>query len=176
MRIFAAALLAALSAHAEAAIGYRNFSPPGGGYAVEYPADWKLSYGLQAIGLQAPGKEGALAKIYLELYPLGKGSPATPEKFVDQLLKKSGSLKKVESRSETKVAGKTAQRLVLVETRPLKGDYGQVLPGPMKEVYLLIPAAKKYYVLRLEGIGKAFEKSLPEFERMAGSLQLMALK
>ena len=157
----------------QAAISYSTFAHPKGDYVIQYPSDWKRVFGIQSLGLKPQGADSSKAKISLELYPSGKKSPKTPKAFIAELLKQSKGVKKLETRGKITVAGKNAERLSLIETVPLKGEYGQILPGPMKEIYVIVRfGKKKYYVLKLEGIGNAFQNVLPEFERIVQTIKL----
>lgn len=167
------ALAASLTGAARAAaIGYTHFAHPKGDYAIDYPSDWKRSLGLQAVSLRPPGRLGTGTGVALERYPFGKDSPKTPEAFVAEL--KADTIKKVESEKQVEVAGRKAARLALTVTAELKGDFGQKLAGPRREVYVVLPASSdgSYFVLRLAGVGAAFDAALPEFDRIAAKLVL----
>lgn len=168
---WALAVLLGAPIAASGAIAYSQFKHPAGDYSLEYPAHWKTFPGLQALGLRPPGKRGADVRVTFELYPIGRKSPQTSAAFIDDLLKAAKGLKKLESRKTLTVAGKPAQRLALTETVALPGEYGQTLPGPIREIYLVIDLKEEYYVLKLAGLGEAFETARPEFERIAESLK-----
>ena len=159
------------AACAWAAIGYSKFVHPKGDYAVEYPSNWKKSYGLQALRLTPPGREGERVKLTIERYPLGKNSPATPEAFAKDLMDQVPGIKKLDSDTAEELGGRKARKLAFTETADLRGKTGDKLPGPMKEIYLLVPVANSYYVLKLAGIGEAFQKALPEFEHLVKTAQ-----
>ncbi|MBI3553234.1 MAG: hypothetical protein HY077_12130 [Elusimicrobia bacterium] len=170
----ALALLACLqlSAPARGAIAYTRFAHPKGEYAIEYPSDWKRSLGLQAVSLRPPGRDGVGTGVALERYPFGKDSPKDPDAFVAAL--KADTIKKIDSEKLVEAAGRKARRLALTVTAELKGQYGQKLAGPRREVYIVFSPSRdgSFYVLRLAGVGKAFEAALPEFDRVAGKLVL----
>jgi hypothetical protein len=173
MRTAFAVLAAALcTASARAAISYTHFAHPKGDYALDYPSDWKRSLGLQAVSLRPPGRAGVGTGVALERYPFGKDSPKTPAAFIAGL--KEDTIKKVLSDQETTVAGRASRRIALEVTAELKGEYGQKLAGPRREVYIVMPAASdgSYYVLRLAGVGRSFEQALPEFDLIAKKLVL----
>ena len=154
------------------AVGYSRFSHPKGDYVVDYPADWKQSIGLQSLRLRPSGKETYRTKVSIERYPLSKGDPPTAKQFIEKLLDKSTGLKKLEARKTVKVSGRDAERLEFVETKTLKGAYDQPLPGPLREIYIVIPLQHAYYLLRLESIADAYVKTQPEFEKIAEKFQL----
>lgn len=168
----AAALLAALPC--AAALSYTRWAHPKGDYALEYPADWKRSVGLETLILHPPGRAGKLTTVTVEKHPLGKKEASTPASFVDQLLKDAQGLRRLDSRDAVKVAGKDAERLVFTETTPLKGKLGTMLPGPMTEVVVVVPLAKGFYALRMSGVGADFASARPEFDRLAAGLRLGA--
>jgi hypothetical protein len=172
MRTLPLGVLLLACAAANAAIGYTHFAHPKGDYALDYPSDWKRSLGGQALFLRLPGPTGKGTGVALERYPFGKGSPKSPEAFIAGL--KSDPIKKVDAESAVTVAGRKATRLSLTVTVELKGEFGEKLPGPRREVYIVLPAAAdgSYFVLRLAGVGKAFDQALPEFDRIASKLVL----
>ena len=171
------AVLPLTAAASQAAIAYTRFEHPKGDYVIEYPSDWNKSYGLQAVSLRPPGLAGKTARVSLERYPLGKNTPAKPDDFEKELLSQVGTLKKLDSQSSVDMAGRKARRLVLRETAAIPGRQGQHLAGPLREIYVILPfGAAAYYVLKLEGIGEAFTKALPEFDLMARKLTLAAVK
>lgn len=157
---------------ARAAISYSKFSHPKGDFVLEYPADWKRTFGLEAVIVRPPGKPGESARVSLEGYPIDKKSPPTADAFAQSLLDGAKGLKKVEADAATTVSGKKARRIQLIETAELKGAYNTKLPGPLREVYLIVPDGEKYFVLKLAGVGQPYLKALPEFERIASSLKL----
>ncbi|HAH07046.1 MAG TPA: hypothetical protein DCM05_11065 [Elusimicrobia bacterium] len=159
------------AASAWAAIGYARFAHPKGDYAVEYPSDWKKSYGIQALRLAPPGKAGEQVKLTLERYPFGKESPATMADFARSLLEQVPSLKKLDSDVAADVAGRKARRLAFTETATLRTKQGDRLAGPMREVVLLVPVAKGWYVVKLAGLGREYDKALPEFEHLVKTAQ-----
>jgi hypothetical protein len=159
------------AASASSAIGYSRFAHPKGDYAVEYPSDWKKTFGMQALRLAPPGEEGKTVKATIERYPFGKDSPATLEDFAKGLMEQTPAVKKLDSDAPADVAGRKARRLAFTETAALRTKQGDKLAGPMREIYILVPTAGAYYVLKLAGIGKAFEKALPEFEHLVKTAQ-----
>lgn len=169
-------LLAALclgAVRASASIDSTRFAHPRGDYAFEYPSGWKRSVGLQAVLVRPPGEAGRLASVTLERYPLGKKSPETPEAFERELRADVGKIKTVDQEGEESVSGRKAKRLQLTTTAALKGEFGVRLPGPHKELYLILPKEDGfYYVLKLVGAGEAFDAAVPEFGRIARSLKL----
>lgn len=167
-----ALLLLLACGSAWSAIDYSRWSHPEGDYVIEYPSDWKRSVAMQAVNLQPPGKEGDSAVVSFERYPLGKGSPKTAKSYVKELLDPVGKIKKLDSRESVTVAGVKTDKIVLEGTKELKGPYGQTLPGPVKEVHLVVPQKGFYYDLSLRGVGKSFDQALPEFDRIAKTLKL----
>jgi hypothetical protein len=156
-----------------AAIDSTRYAHPRGDYSLTYPSDWKRSMGLQALLVRPPGPSGKQVSITLESYPLGKDSPATPEIFEKELRADVGRVKKLDSEGTATVAGRQARRLALTMTGVLKTSYGVPLPGPRRELYLILPKeGERFYVLKLIGVGAAFEQSLPEFDRIAAGLTL----
>ncbi|MBI5624255.1 MAG: hypothetical protein HY924_10780 [Elusimicrobia bacterium] len=166
-----AVLLLALPA--AAAVDYAKYQHPKGDFVLEYPSDWKRYFGMQTVWLEPPARESR-AKVGLELHPYGKETAKAAE-FAEQLMKAVGEIKKLDTRAQAKVGGFPAERLAFTETLERKGPYGQKMPGPMQEVFYVVPvAADWFYVLKLQGIGEPFKKALPEFERMAQKLVLKA--
>ena len=167
-------LAAALApAAALAAIDSTRYAHPGGAYALTYPSDWKRTMGLQALVVRPPGPAGKQASVTLERYPLGKDSPATPQGFETALRVDVGRIKKLDSEGEATVAGRKARRVALTMTANLKTSLGTPLPGPRREVYLILPKeGDYYYVLKLVGVGAAFDAALPEFDRIAAGFTL----
>jgi len=41
----------------------------------------------------------------------------------------------------------------------------------MREVVLLVPVAKGWYVVKLAGLGREYDKALPEFEHLVKTAQ-----
>ncbi|MBI3564975.1 MAG: hypothetical protein HY079_07260 [Elusimicrobia bacterium] len=173
LRALLAVLAAAAAAlPAAAALSYTRWAHPKGDYALEYPADWKRSVGLETLILHPAGRSGKLTTLTVEKHPLGKAEAATPAAFVDQLLKDAQGLRRLDSRDTVKVGGKDAERLVLTETTPLKGKLGTMLPGPMTEVVVVVPLAKGFYALRMSAVGGEFASARPEFDRLVAGLKL----
>ncbi len=176
-RLFLVLTVLTLAAPAWSTIAYSRFTHPKGDYVIEYPSNWNKSYGLQTVSLRPPGLDGKTARVSLERYPLGKNTPAKPEDFEKELLSQVGTLKKLESQASVDMAGRKARRLSLSETSAIPGRQGQHLAGPLREIYFILPfSGTAYYVLKLEGIGEAFAKALPEFDLMARKLTLAAIK
>lgn len=169
-----AALLLSMASNGCGAIGYSRFVHPSSDYVLEYPADWKVSIGLQLIDLSPPGRDAERVMVSLERHPFGKDSPPTAEAYINELISLDGILKRLESRKAMTVAGRQAERLIFTELGPRKDESGQALPGPLLETYIVIPSGKSYYVLMLRGMGEAYSKALPEFERIAQRLRLGA--
>jgi len=167
-------LAASLSpAAAVAAIDSTRYAHPRGDYALTYPSDWKRSMGLQALLVRPPGQAGKQVSVTLESYPLGKDSPATPELFEQNMKADVGRIKKLDSEGSATVAGRQARRLALTTTAVLKTSYGAALPGPRRELYLILPKeGDRFFVLKLVGVGAAFEAALPEFDHIAAGLTL----
>lgn len=164
-----------LASAARGAIAYTRFAHPKGDYVIEYPSNWKKSYGLQTVSLRPPGLDGKKAKVSLGRYPLGKGTPVKPEDFEKELLAQVGTLKRLDSQTSIDFAGHKVHRLALTETVALTGSYGRRLTGPLQEVYVILPVDNSaYYVLKLEGIGDAFAIVLPEFDLITQKLTLAA--
>ena len=156
-----------------AAIDSTRYAHPHGDYTLTYPSDWKRSMGLQALLVRPPGPAGRDASVTLESYPLGKDSPATPESFEADLRADVGRIKKLDSEGTAMVAGRKARRLALTTTAVLKTSYGVPLPGPRRELHLIFPKeGGRFYVLKLVGVGAAFEQAVPEFDRIAAGLTL----
>ena len=126
-------LLVTAAAPAWGAISYSRFAHPKGDYLLEFPSDWRRSAGMEALWLRPPDREGSDVKIGLRLHPTFKSDAATPKDFIASLLSAVGEIKKLDSRSESTVAGRKAERLALTETEEYKDDFGQKLPGPMRE-------------------------------------------
>ena len=168
---FLTALLAPAAAFA--AIDTTRYAHPRGEYALSYPSDWKRSMGLQALLMRPPGPTGRQVSVTLERYPLGKGSPATPQGFETELRADVGKIKKLDEEGAATVDGRKARRVGLTTTAALKTSYGVPLPGPRRELYLILPKeGEYYYVLKLVGVGAAFEQAVPEFDRIASGLTL----
>lgn len=167
-------LLAVLTAPtARAAIDSTRYAHPKGDYSLTYPSDWKRSVGLQALVVRPPGPSGKQVSVTLESYPQGKDSPATPELFETGLKADVGRIKKLDSEGPATAAGRKARRLALTTTAVLKTSYGETLPGPRRELYLILPKeGPRFFVLKLVGVGAAFEQALPEFDRIAAGLTL----
>ena len=156
-----------------AAIDMTRYAHPRGDYSLTYPSDWKRSTGLQALVVRPPGPAGKQSSVTLERYPLGKDSPATPQAFETALRADVGRIKKLDSEGGIIVDGRKARRVALTMTVTLKTSLGTPLPGPRREVYLILPKeGEYYYVLKLVGVGAAFEQALPEFDRIAAGLTL----
>ena len=123
--------------------------------------------------MRPPGPTGKQVSVTLERYPLGKGSPATPASLEKELRADVGRIKKLDAEGTATVAGRKARRLALTTTAVLKTSYGETLPGPRRELYLILPKEGEYfYVLKLIGVGTAFEQAVPEFDRIAAGLTL----
>lgn len=167
--LLAAALL--LPSCLWAAIGYSRYAPKGAGFSFEYPADWKRQPGLQTVLLKPAGKEGASARVTIERRPLTKGEGMTAKDYVASLEKLEG-VKAIQDRKPVEVAGRQAERLALAETADLKDRYGQKLPGPQKEVHVVVPLKRGYLVVKVEGVEPAFSRVLPEFDRIVSKLAL----
>lgn len=174
MRILA--LLAALALPASAAISYARFAHPRGEFALEYPSDWKRSVGVRTLHLRPKGRAGELVRVSVEQFPLAKSDPKTAAEYTASLLKSAEGLKKVESRAAVKVAGRDAEKIVLIETAELKGKLGTKLPGPMREEVVIVPAEGGYLVLKLTGMGGGLPAARAEFERLVSGVTLGAAK
>lgn len=175
LRALCAVLLTAAAAgSAAAALDYTRWSHPKGDYSLEYPSDWKRSVGLETLILHPPGRNGKLLSLNVEKHPLNRKEAATPAAFVDELLKDAQGLRRLDSRDTVKVAGRDAERLVLTETKPLKGKLGTMLPGPMSEVVVVVPFGKGFYAVRMTGVGGDFAAARPEFDRLVAGLKLGA--
>lgn len=154
-----------------AAIGYSKFSHPKGDYTLEYPSDWKQSYGLQSLRLRPPGRTGSDVRVSIELFPAGKSSPKSIQDYISGLSAET-AVKKVGKPAETTVSGLRSYRLEMTETAVLSDKYGP-LPGPLREVHVLVPFEKdRYYVLKIEGLGRSYQKTLPEFERLVKNIKI----
>ena len=154
------------------AIGYAKFSHPKGDYVLEFPSNWKQSYGLQSLGLRPRGRSGSDVRISVERFPAGKGSPESAEKYIKEILKPVGVVKKLDARANTVVSGRASQRVALSETVVLKGKFGPI-PGPMREIHVVVPIKKNgYYVLKIEGLGRTYQQALPEFERLVQHIKI----
>lgn len=154
-----------------AAIGYAKFTPPGSGFSFEYPSDWKRQPGMETVHLRPAGKEGASVRVAIERRPAGKNEAKTAKDYSAELEKLDG-LKKIEKREIVEAGGRKSERLTLIETAELKDSYGQKLPGPKKETHVVVPLKKGYLVLRIEGVGAAYDRALPEFDRIVSKLTL----
>lgn len=144
-----------------AALDYARFAHPAGDYALEYPSNWKKSFGLQALFLQPPGHSDASIRVSVERYPVGQNSPATPADFIKALMTQVGRIKRLDSRGPVLVSGVKGERLALTETTA----------HPSSEVFLVVPRGKSYYVVSMTGAGPAFSGALPEFQRLTESLR-----
>jgi hypothetical protein len=163
-----------LAAPCRAAVDYTQYKHPKGDFVLEYPSDWKRYYGMQTVWLEPPSRESR-AVIGLELHPYGKAEARTAAEFTAEMMKGEGAIKKLDSKAEAKVGSLKAERLAFTETIERKGAFGQKMPGPMQEVFFVVPVGKEwFYVLKLRGIGEPFQKVLPEFERIAQKLELKA--
>lgn len=169
------ALLAILlSGVGSAAIDHARFRHPAGDYALEYPARWKRSAGIQTLLLRPAGAAGDRTRVSLERYPVNRGDPRSAEQYVGATMESLGGISKLERDETVSVAGVDARRLWLSETVKLRGAYGEALPGPLRSVIAIIPSADKFFVLKLEAIGKDFDATLPAFEAIARSLRIPA--
>jgi len=157
-------LVAVLCGRAWAALDYARFAPPAGDYALDYPASWKRSFGLQALFLQPPAHSDASVRVSIERFPVGKDSPATPADFIKGLMAQVGRIKRLDSRAPVMISGVKAERIVLTETTA----------HPASEVFLIVPRGKSYYVVSMTGAGPAFAGTLPEFQRLTDSLRFPA--
>jgi len=173
MKYFLLLTAALAPASWSASIDSTRYAHPRGDYALTYPSDWKRSMGLQAVLVRPPGAAGRQVSVTFERYPLGKDSPATPQGFETELRADVGRIKKLDSEGPATVAGRKARRLALTTTAVLKDSYGSPLPGPRRELYMILPKeGDYYYVLKLVGVGAAFEQAVPEFDRIAAGLTL----
>jgi len=163
--------LAVLALPAWAALDYERLEQPEGDFAFSYPTGWAPTYGFNAVGLQPPGPDGESLQVTLERCPLGD-TPPTAGAFVSALLKEKGRFRRLASRRSLTVAGTSAERIALDDTKSLRGLRGETLPGPMRHVYLVIPRKAGYYVLSMKGPAPGFNRNLPEFDRIAASLTL----
>ena len=59
-------LLATAAAASAAGIDSTHFSPPNGGYSIEYPLAWHKSFGMHTLGLRPPGQDGKELRFRLE--------------------------------------------------------------------------------------------------------------
>ena len=168
-----AAFLLTAALPLRAALDYTRYEHPRGDYSVEYPSNWKLSYGIQTVWFRPVARKDVVAKTSMARYPINKNDPVTPKDFLARIKKNAAPIKKVTAERDLTVSGLAATRLELTETVQLSRRH-QPLPGPLREVYVVLPRGGDYYVLKLEGIGAAFEEALPEFERMVGTLRLPA--
>ncbi|MBI4677828.1 MAG: hypothetical protein HY748_09625 [Elusimicrobia bacterium] len=167
--IFLAAL--SLACASWGAIGYTRYAQPKGDYVIEYPSDWRRSYGMQTVWLEPPGASSKV-KVGLELHPYGKEA-ALPEGYIAELMEKVDVVKKLDSRGEAEVAGRKAEKLAFTEVIEHKGRFGEKLPGPLREIHYVVPfSGKWFYVLKIQGIGETYDRALPEFERLAQKLEL----
>ena len=48
------------------AISYDRFVHPKGDYSLKYPAGWKRSYGVEALGLRPAGRAGKVVQVKIE--------------------------------------------------------------------------------------------------------------
>lgn len=170
-RTLALIALALCAIRADAAIAYAKHAPQGAGFALEYPSDWKRSPGLETVKLVPPGRDGKNVRVFVERWPLSKSDPKTAQAYVASL-EALEPVKKIEKKESLVVDGRTAQRLTLVETVELKGTYGQKLPGPLRETIVVIPLKTGFLVARIEGVGKPYDRALPEFGRLVEKLDL----
>ena len=168
--------LAFAPAAASAAAAYARYAHPRGDYVLEYPSGWKRSLGLGAVELRPPGPAGERVSVTLERYPFGKDSPLTPEDFEKRLRADVGRVKRLDAEGEATAAGRKARKLALTVTAQLK-DGGGAPIAPRKELYLILPKeGDGFYVLKFLGLGDAFDKNLPAFERIARHLKIPAPK
>lgn len=159
-------LLAAAAAASAAGIDSTRFSPPAGDYSIEYPSAWRKSFGMKTLGLRPPGQDGKQLRFRLEEHD------GDAKAFVEALAAKASDVKKLDSRTETTVAGLKAARLEFVEAVPLKSRVGGPLPGPAREVFYVVPREKGFLVLAWEGFGEGARRRLPELEKIVASLKL----
>ena len=164
-------LVLALAVSTSASIGYSSWKHPHGEYSIEYPSDWKRSLGIHTVSLRPSGRRGGDAKISVEKHPIDKRSPATAEAYAKELRGRAGKVRAIESDAEIAFAGGKARRIALKEIIELKGQYGEKLAGPLRELHLVVPRQSGFYVLKLEAIGPEFDKALPEFDRLVSSLR-----
>lgn len=153
-----------------AAIAYETFSHPGGDYSFEYPADWKQTFGMEAVHLAAPGVNGRLCRIGIERYPLGVKDPQTPALFIDDAMQFTPAVRKLAARDTIKVSGRDVERLIFIDTVRLKGPKGTILPGPKTEVDVIVPQKKGYYVLSLIATGSELASARREFDRLVAGI------
>jgi hypothetical protein len=176
MKRWAAAAAAVLCAAAPAfsALSYSSFAHPKGEFAFEYPSNWHKSLGLEMLALRPPGRDGKTVRVTVASYPFGKDSPPTPAAYVAKLLVDAQGLKKLERRDKVKTAAGDAERLELLETKTLRGQFGTTLPGPMRQLYVVVPRGAGYLVLALEGVGDGFTRARAEFDHLVATLKLDA--
>ena len=168
MRLSLLLLASLFTVPGRAAIDYTTFEHPAGDFSVRYPVDWSESFGVRALALRPAGPDGEDARVSLEAYPLGD-SPRDAAAFKNALLRDAKGVKRLVSLKSVLVSGRPADRLEFVGTAGLKGLYGEPLPGPIHEVYVVVPLRDSYYVLRFQGLDGAYSRVLPEFEAMARS-------
>lgn len=164
-------LVFAFAASAVASIGYSSWRHPHGEYSIEYPSDWKRSLGIHTVSLRPSGRRGGDAKVSVEKHPIDKRSPATAEAYAKELRARAGKVRAIESDAEIPFADGKARRISLKESVELKGQYGEKLAGPLRELHLIIPRKSGFYVLKLEALGAEYDKALPEFDRLVQSLR-----
>lgn len=166
-----AALLFASLAGA-AGLDLARLSPPGADYSLQYPADWRKSLGSRTVILRPSGSDLKAVRFRLEEH---KGDP---KRFADKLAAKAeaGELKKLDSRAEVKLDGRDAARLEFIETAKLTSRFGGPLPGPLSEVYYVVPRTKGFLVLAWEGFGEEYARRKPELEAIAASLRWSVAK
>ncbi|HAM35921.1 MAG TPA: hypothetical protein DEB40_08200 [Elusimicrobia bacterium] len=167
-----AALTLVFATFGRAAISYSKFVHPGGDYILEYPASWRTSLGLQTLNIRPPGKDKTRVKVSMEFYPLAKEDAQTAEAFIARIKSQWTGIKKLESQAPAEVSGLKAEKIVFMETKPLRGRYGEKIAGPLKEVFYILPFGRGYYVLKLSAVADAFPRALPEFEHLLQNLQL----
>lgn len=165
----AALLLLLGAASALAAVDSESFSHPKGDYALQYPVGWKRGYGVQSLILR-PGTKAPAVRFHIERHGAA-GDKSSPADYEKQLRSRMPSARKLLGESVASVGGKPARRLEFVETKPLKGPYKAPLAGPMREVYLVVPLEKAYYVLYWEGYGEDADRYFRDCEQIASSVR-----
>ena len=158
-----AVLLAAIGAGASG-LDRARVSPPGTDWSLEFPTGWRKSYGRRTVILRPSGRDERAVRFRLEEHG------GDPKAFADRLAASAGKLKRLESRESRELAGREGERLEFVETQTLPGRYG-ALPGPLREVYHVVPRPRGFLVLAWEGFGSEYERRKPELESIAGSLR-----
>lgn len=169
--LLAGIILSCAGGSALAALSYSRFAPPNAGFTLEYPSDWKRQPGLKTVRLKPAGRDGADVRVLVELRPLGKSEPADAKAYEASLAEQK-AVKKIEASSDVDVDGRKGRRLSLVETAELKDSYGQKMAGPLRETHVIVPLKSGYLVARIEGIGQAYDRALPEFDRLVSKLAL----